>query len=111
MLITIRSPGYPQLLSNLASNPRFPSGLVDFLLQLTKLRETLKFTSLLKDMIKDTDEQSDEEEFMSRSGRVLSIWSLEDAVHRPSGVDVFANMEAAQNPCYWDFYGAFVQLA
>ena len=41
--------------------------------QLTELRETLlTFTRLLKDMMKDTDEQPDEEIRKVRSGRVLS---------------------------------------
>ena len=48
--------------------------------QLTELKEILTFTSFLKDMIKDTDEQSDEDIHGVRSGRVpsagasLSLW-------------------------------------
>ena len=38
---------------------------------LTELRETLMFTSLLKGMIKDMNEQPDEEIHRVRSGRVL----------------------------------------
>lgn len=37
------------------------SDLIILLEQLTELRETLMFTSLLKDIIKVTDEKSDEE--------------------------------------------------
>ena len=41
--------------------------------QLTELRETvLTNTSLLKDMIKDIDEQPDEEIHRERLGRILS---------------------------------------
>ena len=46
---------------------------INLLEWLTELRETLNVTSLLKDMIKDTDEQPDEEIHTVRSGRVLSI--------------------------------------
>ena len=48
------------------------SGFINLLEQLTELKETVTFTSLLKDMIKDTDEQSDEEIPSVRSGRLLS---------------------------------------
>ena len=46
------------------------SGSMILLEQLTELRETLMFTSLLKNTIKDTDEQPDEEMRRVRSGRV-----------------------------------------
>lgn len=46
------------------------SGLINLLEWLTELRETLKFTSLLKDMIKGTDEQPDKDIHRVRSGRV-----------------------------------------
>ena len=48
------------------------TGANNLLEQLTELRETLTFTSLLKDMIKDTDEEPGEEKHGARSGRVLS---------------------------------------
>lgn len=55
-IINCRSPGYPQLLFDLVTNWRFPytslPRLVNLLVQLTELRETLAFTSLLKDMTK-----------------------------------------------------------
>lgn len=54
------------------------SDLVNLLEQLMELRETLTFTRLLKDMIKDTDEKSDEE--------VLSVETsvpVELGVHHP----------------------------
>ena len=41
--------------------------------QLTELKETVTFTSLLKGMIKDTDKQPDEAIYKVRSGRVLSV--------------------------------------
>ena len=40
--------------------------------QLAELRETLISATLLKNMIKDTEEQPDEEFHWARSGRVLS---------------------------------------
>ena len=69
-----RPPGYPQILSDLVETWRFPQPplQVNLLEQLTELREILTFTSLLKDMIKDTDEQPDEEIHRVRSGRVPS---------------------------------------
>ena len=48
------------------------SSPLDSLKKLTELRETSTFISLLKDMIKDTDEQSAEETHKVRSERVLS---------------------------------------
>lgn len=55
-------------------------GLINFLEWFTELRETLTFTSLFKYMIKDTDEQPDEQIHRERSGMVwrtelLSPWS------------------------------------
>lgn len=45
-------------------------GFMNLIEQLPELRETLMFTSLLKNMIKETDEQLDEEMCRMRSGRV-----------------------------------------
>ena len=52
----------PQLPTDLdlATNQR-SSGLIKLLEWLVELRETFMFTSLLKDMMKNTDEQSDED--------------------------------------------------
>ena len=47
-------------------------GSINLLERLTEIRETFMFTSLLKDMIKDTDEQPDGEKQRVRSGKVLS---------------------------------------
>ena len=45
------------------------SGSINLIEQLTELRETfLMFASLLKDMIKDTDAQTDEEIHKASSG-------------------------------------------
>lgn len=68
--------------------------------QLTELRETLMFPSLLKNMIQDTDEQPDEAMYGVKSEKApsagdLSPWSW--LCHPPS-VDVFANLEALGNP-------------
>lgn len=66
----------------------------------------LTCTSLLKDMMKDTDEQRDEEIYRVRSGRIpgsgaLSPWSWDVL---PSSMDVLANLEALQTPYYWHLW-------
>ena len=66
---------------------------------LTELRETLMFMSLLKDMIKDTNEYPDEEIHKARSGRIPStgasvpveLGCVTLPVH-----NVFTNLEALQ---------------
>ena len=55
------------------------------------------FTILLKDLIKDTDEQPDEEMHRLRSGRVLSAGALVPVVmeiYHPPGVIVFTSLKA-----------------
>ena len=44
--------------------------MINLLEQLTELRETLMLSSLIRDIIKDTDEQPDEDIHRVRSGRV-----------------------------------------
>ena len=44
------------------------SGFINLLEQLTELKETVTFTSLLKDMIKDTDEEPNEDIPTAKSG-------------------------------------------
>ena len=53
-------------------------------------------TSLLKDMIKETDEQPDEETQRVRSGRVQGTGTLSRWIWGapPTHVDVFASLEA-----------------
>ena len=78
-----RSPDYPQLLYDLAINQKFPkaasSGLMYLLEQLlwatSKTRGRCMFTSWVKNVIKDTDEQTGEETHRLRSGWLLSLWS------------------------------------
>ena len=65
-----RSLGYLQLLQIGVSHNAFLG--FNWLEQLKELRETLMFSSLLKDVIKDTDEQLDEGIHKVRSGSVLS---------------------------------------
>ena len=48
------------------------SSLIDLLEQLTELRETLMLTSILKDTLKDTNQQPDQKIHRIRSGRVLN---------------------------------------
>ena len=73
------------------------SGSINFLEQLTELREILTFTSLSKDMIKDTDEQPDEVLHRVRCGRGPERRSFcprgVGMPHLP-GVNVFANLDA-----------------
>ena len=55
------------------------------------------FTSLLRDLPKDTDEQPDEEMHRLRSGRVLSAGALVPVVmeiYHPPGVIVFTSLKA-----------------
>ena len=49
------------------------------------------FTSLLKDVIEDTGEQPDEKTHKAKPGRVHPHGA---GVYHPSGVDVFASLEA-----------------
>ena len=77
---------------------------------LTELKETLKLTSFLKDMIKDVDEQPDEEIHRKRSGRVLSSGA---SVPLELGCVTLlvwmcsTNVEAL-NPLLLGFYGGFL---
>lgn len=74
MPITSRSSDYWQLLSNLATNWRFPRltfpGSINLLGELTELRKTFKFITFPKDLIKDTDELPDgrDAEYEAREG-------------------------------------------
>lgn len=65
--------------------------------QLIELRETLMFTSLLKNVIKDTDEQPHAATYVARSGRVLSTRlsvPLELGHIVPLHRDTFSNFES-----------------
>ena len=62
--------------------------LVNWLEQLTEFRETITFTSLLKDIIKDTDEQQDKEIHMARSGCGV----MELGCNHPPYVDALINL-------------------
>ena len=77
--------------------------------QLTEVRETLTFTSLLKDAIKDTDEQPDgEREARGKAGEGpdrRSFCPHGDGVHRLL-VWMFASLEALRTLHYWDFMEA-----
>ena len=73
------------------------SGSINFLEQLTELREILTFTSLSKDMIKDTDEQPDEALHRVRCGRGperRSFCPLGVGMPHLPGMNVFANLDA-----------------
>ena len=48
------------------------SSLINLLEQLTELRETLMLTSILRDTLKDTNQQPDQKIHRIRSGRVLN---------------------------------------
>ena len=64
----------PTWLQIKSSHNLLPLGSDYLLEQLTELRETLTFPSLLKAMIKDADKQPDEEIHRARPGRVLSTF-------------------------------------
>ena len=63
--------------------------------QLTELRETLPFTTLLKDMIKDTDEQPGEARHRRGLGGPYT-WELScgAGMHHSLCVDVFTHLKA-----------------
>ena len=68
-----RSPGHPQLLSiwlQIGGSHDLSWGLSNFLEWLIELRDLVTLTGILKDMIKATDEQSEQEMHRVRSGRV-----------------------------------------
>ena len=85
-----RSPGYPRLLSELATNQKFPRPPLlrfnNFLEWLTEARKTvdLLLPIYYKNILKDTNEQQDEEIHGSRSRRVPRA-----GVSVPSGVGVY----------------------
>ena len=74
-----RSPGYPQLLYDLAINQKFQkaasSGFAVLDRATPKTQGRLMFTSWVKNVIKDTDGQTDEEILRLRDGWLLSLWS------------------------------------
>lgn len=62
-------------------------------------------------MIKDKDEQPDEEKQQVRSGRVPSTGApvpMELGYVASWHTDVFTNFEALPAPHYWEFYGGFL---
>lgn len=61
-------------------------------------KHLLLFTSLLKDMVKDTDEQPDEGFHRAGSGRVPSTSASVPSWY----VDVFTNLETLQTPYFRD---------
>ena len=89
------------------------SSPLDSLKKLTELRETSTFISLLKDMIKDTDEQSAEETHKVRSERVLSTgisspWSWGTS---PPGMWTVHPPGSSWNSMLLGFYGGFLMQA
>lgn len=76
-------------------------------------RRTFMFTSLLKDMIKDTNKHPDEEIHRARSGRVLE----KDSVPMDLGSITFPawgcfhQPGSSLNPKLLGFYESFIMLA
>ena len=65
-------------------------------------------------MVKDTDEQLDEEIQRARSGRLPSAGAfaaVELAVPRPPGTWMLANLETLQTSFYGDFSGGLLREA
>lgn len=81
----------------------FPLGLI-VLEGVTGLRETL-FTSVLKEVMEDTDENPDEEIHGARSRRVLSAGALSHGfeVHQPLGYGCVHQPTSSLNPRWWGF--------
>lgn len=79
--------------------PTIPSiSSINLLEQLTELKETLRLTNLLKNMIKDTNEQPDKVIHRLNSGRVQvqeppTLWSC--------GVSGFAHLESLTIGILW----------
>lgn len=67
--------------------------LINLLEGFTVLRETFMFTSLLKDLRRDIDEQPDEKICRVRSGRVLSTGASVPVDPHPHSVNVFAHLD------------------
>ena len=65
-------------------------------------------TSLLEDVIRDADEQPDEEVHRVRSGRVLSA---EASVPVELGCGTFVVCGSSLNPLLLEFYGGFITWA
>lgn len=103
---TSHMPRFPALLGYKLEGAMTPSsGLMTLLERLTELRETLPFTSLLKDMTKDTDEQSDKETHRAKSGRVLSTGaSVPVELTCARHVDVFTCLKVPHAPYYQGFF-------
>ena len=87
------------------------SGYINLLEWLTELGETLKFTSLLKGMIKDTDEQPDEAMHRARCGRVPSAGSCPHGVgvhHPPSAWMCSPTRKLSKPGKLLGFHGGFL---
>lgn len=105
-----RSPGYPELLFNLDTNLRFPwsslsLGSISLLEWFTELRET----HLLKDMLKGTDDQPEDEIQRVRSRRVQSAGTSVPVELECVSLSVHSSqtyLEAHQALYYWCFMEA-----
>ena len=67
-----------------------PLGFAYLLEQVRELKETLRFTSLLKDMVKVTDEQSETEGKVWEGPKQRSFSPREAGVGHPSGMETYS---------------------
>lgn len=73
---------------------------INLLNRLTRTQRNI-FTSLLKNVVKSTEEQSGEG-LGARSGKVFSAGAC------LYELGVFTDMEDLKIPCYWGFYGSSI---
>jgi len=68
------------------------------------------FPNLLKDMVKDTDEQQDEDNWVKfgRVPRAGASFPVELGCTTSQDMNVFTHLESLCTLCYWDFYGGFI---
>ena len=103
-----RSTGYPQPLSDFATNRRVPQPPPLWIWLFARAAHRTQgntFMSLSKNMIKDVDEQPEEAVHRARSGRVQSTraavpWTW--AVPSSQYTDMCTNLEVPRTPYYWD---------
>lgn len=88
------------------------SGSINLLAHLIEFTETLTFASLLRDIIRDTEEQPVKEIHKARSGKVPSVggsipMKLGCITNTtPPHVDVIPHLEILQTPYFWNFMEA-----
>lgn len=111
LILSNRCPGSPQYLSWLEIGGfRDTTGSINLLKWLAELRKTLTFTSLLKGILKDTDQQADEvtnrarsKGFPNTATSVIRSW----VHHFPTWICLHCTFwRCSHTSYYWDFMEA-----